>query len=150
VEYLVLVDYLDRETDTARRLHLDRPIIPRATACETAMWQPFDQGRTIGKSGSEMGIILLDEENVDGARITLERRRFWSRRAPFAITCGIYGRMVHTRFFANEQDARRDYEDMNQALNSIIRAIPLKSDPNRDAKMNATIQMINEFVEQYP
>jgi hypothetical protein len=63
---------------------------------------------------------------------------------------GIYGWMVQTRFFANEQDARRDYEDMKQALNSIIRAIPLKSDPNRDAKMKTTIQMINEFVEQYP
>jgi hypothetical protein len=116
VEDLVLVDYLDRETDTARRLHFDRAIIPRATACETAMWQPFDQGRTIGKSGSEMGIILLDEENVDGARI--------------------HSRTPQVRHKAGAQQH--------------IRAIPLKSDPNRDAKMNATIQMINEFVEQYP
>jgi hypothetical protein len=40
------------------------------------MWQPFDNGRMMAKSGSEMGIIPLDEENIDGARITLERDGF--------------------------------------------------------------------------
>jgi hypothetical protein len=36
---------------------------------------------------------------------------------------------------------------MKQALNSIIQTIPLNSDPDRDAKMEATTRMISEFVE---
>jgi hypothetical protein len=111
------------------------------------MWQSFDQGRTIGKSGSETGVILLDEEHADGARITLERD---GRFAAFAITCGIFGWMVHTRFFAKKEDARRAYEDMKQALDSIIQSIPLKSDPDHDTKIEATTRTINEFVEHYP
>ena len=111
------------------------------------MWQSFDQGRTIGKSGSETGIILVDDEHGDGVRITLERD---VGVAPFAITCGIYGWMVHTRFFANEEDARGAYEDMKQALDIIVQTIPIKSDPDCDAKMKATTRMIEDFVEQYP
>jgi hypothetical protein len=110
------------------------------------MWQSFDNGRTIGTSGSEKGIILLDEKHVDGARITLERDGY----TPFAITCGIYGWMMHTRFFANEENARRAYEEMKPALDSVIQSIPLESDPDCDAKMKATARMIKEFVEHYP
>jgi hypothetical protein len=111
------------------------------------MWQSFDEGRTTGKAGSEAGVILLDEEHAVGARITLERG---GRVAPFAITCGIFGWMMHTRFFANEEEARRAYEDMKQALDSIIQSIPLESDPDRDTKIKATMRMIGEFVKHYP
>jgi hypothetical protein len=111
------------------------------------MWQSFAEGRTIGKSGSEAGVILLDEEHADGARISLECD---GTIAPFTIICGIFGWMVHTRFFANEEDARRAYEDMKQALDMIIQSIPFKSDPDCDAKMKATTRMVEEFVEQYP
>lgn len=110
------------------------------------MWQSFDKGLTIGKTGSETGIILLDEEHVDGARITLER----DGHRPFAITCGIYGWMVHTRFFLNEDDVRRDYELMKQALDPIVRSIPLRSDPDDRDKMKAIVRMIHEFVECFP
>lgn len=111
------------------------------------MWLSFDRGRTIGKSGSETGAILLDEEHANGARITLEGG---GRVASFAITCGIYGWMVHTRFFASEKEARRAYEDMKPALDEIIRSIPLESDPDHDKKIKATTQRIDEFVQRYP
>lgn len=111
------------------------------------MWLSFDGGRTIGKSGSETGAILLDEEHADGARITLEGD---ARIAQFSITCGIFGWMVHTRFFVNEGDARRAYEDMKQALDKIIQSIPLESDPDHDTKMEATTRRIDEFMEHYP
>ncbi|MGJ5140842.1 hypothetical protein ACQR1V_22855 [Bradyrhizobium oligotrophicum] len=111
------------------------------------MWQPFVQGRTIGQSGSEAGVILLDEEHCEGARITLERD---GGVAPFAITCGIYGWMVHTRFFSEKEDARRAYEDMKQALDVIVQSIPFKSDPDYDTKMKATTRAIGEFVELFP
>src|SRR5215510_5882891 len=102
------------------------------------MWQSFDKGRTIGKTGSEAGIILLDEEHTDGARITLER----DGRMPFAITCGIHDWMVHTRFFANEAVAGQAYENMKQALDCIIQSIRLNSDPDRDVKTQAMIRLI--------
>ena len=110
------------------------------------MWQPFDDGRTIGTPGSETGIILRDDEHVDGARITLER----DGATPFAITCGIYGWMMHTRFFGTEADAHRAYDEMRQALEDIVRAMPLDSEPDRDARMKDTMQRIGEFVVRYP
>jgi hypothetical protein len=111
------------------------------------MWQSFANGRAIGRSCSEAGVILLDEEHREGARITLE---YGSRTAPFAITCGIFGLMVHTRFFANEMDARRAYEEMKKPLDIIIQSVPFESDPDYDTKMKATTQAIGEFVELFP
>ena len=55
-------------------------------------WLPFENGTTIGATGSEGGVILRDELHPHGARITLEQTS-----TGFAITCGIYGWMVHTR-----------------------------------------------------
>jgi hypothetical protein len=110
------------------------------------MWQSFDEGRTIGESGSEKGVILLDEEHVDGARITLERDGY----TPFAITCGIYGWMAHTRFFANEEEARQTYGEMKHSLESIVQSIPLTNEPDFDARIKATTRMIADFVEHYP
>lgn len=75
----------------------------------TKGWQPFDCGTTNGQPGSENGIIIRDVELSDGARITLERDG-WI--APFAITCGIYGWMVHTRYFSNEAEAQQEFEKM--------------------------------------
>jgi hypothetical protein len=76
-------------------------------------WHPFDGGRTIGERGSESGIILLDEETDAGARITLERS---GAVAPFSITCGVYGGLLHTRFFSKETEARGDYAAMRARL----------------------------------
>lgn len=47
--------------------------------------------------GSEGGIILLDEEYHQSCRITLEKCERY-----YAITCGIYGSMVHTVFSDQE------------------------------------------------
>ena len=110
-------------------------------------WYPFDGGRGVGTPGSEAGVILLDDEHGDGARITLERD---TRVAPFAITCGIYGWMLHTRWFDKEGDARREYDAMKHALDAIAQAIPLNSDLDCAAKMTALTRQIGEFVERFP
>ena len=110
-------------------------------------WYPFDGGRTLGGGGSESGIMLCDDEHEFGARISLERD---AKTAPFAITCGIYDWMVHTRFFRHEEDARRDFAAMKQALDAILRSIPFKTDPDLDAKMRATTQQIEQFIERFP
>jgi hypothetical protein len=36
-------------------------------------WTPFENGTSLGATGSEGGTILRDELHPDGARITLER-----------------------------------------------------------------------------
>jgi hypothetical protein len=80
---------------------------------------PFDDGRALGTAGSESGTIARDEEHDGGARITLERD---AASAPFAITCGIYGCMAHTRFFSNEVEAVTAFEEMKHGLERILRS----------------------------
>lgn len=95
--------------------------------------------------GTEGGVIILDDEHDLGARITLE-----SGGAGGAITCGIYGWMVHTRFFDAESEARAAFDAMKIDLAAILWRIPLKTDPDLDAKMEATSGEISAFVDRYP
>jgi hypothetical protein len=82
-----------------------------------SLWYPFENGATVGQKGSEGGVILRDEEHPQEARITLERG---GRAAPFAVTCGIYGCMLHTRFFSLEAEATAQYEEMKAALAALL------------------------------
>lgn len=79
-------------------------------------WYPFDDGKTIGTTGSERGRILLDEEHPAGARITLER----DGHTPFGITCGIYGCFMHTAFASTEGEAMTKYEAMKARLGELV------------------------------
>ena len=76
------------------------------------MWQPCDNGKTINTIGSENGLIIKDEKHTDGARITLEK----DGNTPFAITCGIYGVMVHTVFAPNYVEAAEKYQAMKEEI----------------------------------
>ena len=107
------------------------------------MWVPFANGSTLGLKGSEEGDILRDEEHPLGSRITLERS---TRSAPFAITCGIYGQMMHTRFLSNETEANREYDKMKASLEEIVAPF---DDPANDDR-HATGQAIERFVAEYP
>jgi hypothetical protein len=100
-----------------------------------------------GQEGSEIGTIIRDEEHASGARITLERD---TPTAPFAITCGVYGWMVHTRFFAAEADAVTQFEAMKGALSEVIAIIPMADDPDVEKKSGGVSEALNFFVQQYP
>ena len=110
-------------------------------------WYPFDDGKRIGKRGSEGGKVLYDEELDGAARIALERKR-WTGKC--AITCGVYGWMVHTRFFASESKARSEFEAMKDALEKLVDGIPLETDPEVDSKLHAVSESMSEFVERFP
>ena len=110
------------------------------------MWQPFEDGGTIGTEGSESGTVLRDEEHDGGARITLERG---GRSGPYAITCGIYGTMVHTRQYGSERQAARAFEDMKQRLDRIMQAIPAIGDPDVETKHEIASNMITAFIDEY-
>lgn len=110
-----------------------------------AEWQPFENGSTVGSSGSEGGTILVDQDHPEGARITLEQ----GERPPFAITCGIYGWMVHTRFFATEVEARGAYEVMKPVLAEIAAAVPSQAELDEEA-LRLIAAACQRFVEEFP
>ena len=56
--------------------------------------------------GSEGGIICADEEYEGTCRITLEKCKKY-----YAITCGVYGEMVHTVFCGAE-----NYQDIYNSM----------------------------------
>ena len=110
-------------------------------------WYTFDSGKSIGQRGSESGLIVRDEEHGDGARITLERE---GQTAPFAITCGIYGWMVHTRFFGTESEAQSEFDSMRAELSRILSTIPLTTGTEVNSKSRAVSESLSEFVRRFP
>ena len=67
-----------------------------------------------GAIGSENGIIIKDEEYMESCRITLEKCPKY-----YAITCGVYGAMVHTAF-CGPDDCDEKYEKMKMELQEFI------------------------------
>jgi hypothetical protein len=103
-------------------------------------------GGTIGTVGSERGTIVADEIHDGGARITLECA---TRLAPFAITCGLPGWLVHTRFFESEAEARSQLDTMKVALARITEAVKLADDAQpKDVSLIG--RLCQGLVEEFP
>jgi hypothetical protein len=120
----------------------------------TCSWEPYRSGSTTGQRGSENGEIVVDDEYRDGVRITLEREAMgppgWRERAiPFSITCGIYGRMVHTRIFSEEIQARTQLDEMKKSLGILVDQL-LDEESNGDDRDALSRSDLDEFVRQYP
>ena len=81
-------------------------------------WIEFDNGNSIGKKGSEGGKISNDQENINGARITLEAN---VGNIPFVITFGIYGLMFHTEFFSEIEIAVEYFKRKKIEINYILK-----------------------------
>jgi hypothetical protein len=110
-------------------------------------WSGIDGGATLGTAGSESGTILLDDEHPQGAHITVEGD---TKNAPFAITCGIYGWMVHTRFFGTEAEARDDCAAMKQALEAILALNAGIEDQTSAPQKEDVVGAIERFVRNFP
>ena len=108
-------------------------------------WRPFEDGATLGLPGSEEGIVARDEEHFLGARITLERA---TTVAPFAITCGIYGWMMHTCFLGSEPEAESQYDLMKNSLSALLEGAEKSADI--DGGHQVLIEGIEKFVGEYP
>lgn len=67
-----------------------------------------------GMIGSENGEILADEEYQNSCRITLEKCESY-----YAITCGVYGGMVHTAF-ADSSHYQEMYSAMKKDLQEFV------------------------------
>lgn len=75
------------------------------------MWKQLN---TLGTVGSENEKIFADEEYEKSCRITLEKCERY-----YAITCGVYGDMVHTAF-TDEANCWGMYNAMKHDLESFI------------------------------
>lgn len=103
-------------------------------------WFAYDDGRSVGQVSAEGGVILRDDEHKLGARITLKRGSGY-----VSISCHIYGRTEHTRFFGAVSDAEREYAAMRTALGNVMSVIT--SAGSKDIKV---WEAISEFVERFP
>ena len=106
------------------------------------LWHPYTNGSTLGGTGSESGVILRDEEHDDGARITLEQG---GRIAPFAITCGIYGLMMHTAFASSEPEGVAKYEAMKKRLEALLDGLEFHTTEMDDALDDALQAFCDDF-----
>jgi hypothetical protein len=111
-------------------------------------WEPYRAGASIGEPGSEDGTIVRDEEHAEGARITIERLEH--RSAAFAITCGVYGWMVHTRYFGDEQSAIAGFESMKAPLAHIVDAIPRTGEAGIEEAQKGLSLRIEAFIQRFP
>ena len=113
---------------------------------EAAAWYPYKEGQTLGLPASENGLVIRDEEYSEGALVTLERD---SPTAPFAITCGLYGWMVHTCWFSTATEAQEAFEEIKTALGKMADMIPYNDDPAADEKMKPIFEGIEQLVQRF-
>ncbi len=110
-------------------------------------WYDYDEGYSIGTSGSDGGLIARDEEHDFGARITLEED---GSSAPFTVTCTIYGWMSHARFFPDESEANREFDEMKTDLERILIIVPADETDADEETLDEISDEISEFVERFP
>lgn len=103
-------------------------------------WSAYDNGRSIGKTSAEGGLIMRDEEHSGGARITFKRGSGY-----ISVSCNLYGWVDHTRFFGTAADAQREYVALKAALTSVLGVI--NTDGVKDIKI---WEAISEFVRRFP
>jgi hypothetical protein len=104
-------------------------------------WYPFDAGMSIGQSGSESGKIIEDIENINGARITIEKG---ASNAPFAVTLGVYGLLFHTYYSGMETQARLFANESKNRIEKLLEHISI----SQDQQDNLWKEIYNKLVEQ--
>ncbi|MAS36899.1 MAG: hypothetical protein CL610_23045 [Anaerolineaceae bacterium] len=110
-------------------------------------WQPYDEGKTIGQTGREGGLIILDEEYAGATRIVLEEHCL---RAPYAINATVYGYLLHTRFLADDETAQYAIHDMKAALATIADLMPAENDPDEADRLDQMNTKIEAFARDFP
>ncbi len=107
-------------------------------------WIPFDNSKTIGTKGSEGGKIIEDLENIDGARITLEKD---CGNIPFAVTLGIYGLMFHTHFDSDLDNAHIFIKNSKSKINKIFEMYHLSEEKRTALWKTKHGKLIEELAE---
>lgn len=108
-------------------------------------WYAYEDGTTLGLTGSEGGQIIADEEHPAGARITLEQNCL---RAPYAITLVIYDWTFITRFTADLPLAEYEYGMIKAQLEADVFPY-LEMFGDGDDQIDQIADAIIRFTEQY-
>lgn len=95
------------------------------------MWKSLS---TLGSIGSENGVIVADEEYEAACRITLEKCKMY-----YAITCGVYGSMVHT-VFSDSDHYEETYAAMKKDLEEFI---------DKETTYSEEIEFYSRFTAKY-
>ena len=110
-------------------------------------WEPFANSQTLGLTGNEGGVIEVDDEYREAARITLEKNCL---RAPYAITSSVYMYLMHTRFVADDETALYALDEMKAALASIVDMLPTENDEDDADRLNAALDAVETFKQRFP
>lgn len=81
------------------------------------LWNPTDEGNTLGTIGSEGGKIIHDEEHDLGARISLEGK---GDTAAAAITLDIYGVVDHTSMYKSIEEGRISLQRFKSKIEKVL------------------------------
>ncbi len=108
-------------------------------------WYPFQDGATIGQPGVECGTIVWDEENADGARLTIAGN---GHVAPFSVTAAIYDWIFYNVFFYSMPQAKNVFQKMKPDIEHILALI--KQDIPDDGKHQLVNDAIKNFMSKYP
>jgi hypothetical protein len=106
-------------------------------------WYTFEKGKTIGKKGSEGGIILTDLENINGARITVEQLS--DPRPGFAITFGIYGLLFHTHFKTTPEQVEQTIAWLKTTIDKVFAMYELPEDRRTDDWYHEHDRLVHEL-----
>ena len=87
-----------------------------------------------GAIGSEGGEIIFDEEYRETCRITLEKCESY-----YAITCGVYGSMMHTAF-SDSASCYEKYASMKKELQEFV---------DRNTTAEEESKFYHEFTSKY-
>jgi hypothetical protein len=119
----------------------------RVPMSKSASWQPFEGGSTLGLSGAQGGTISWDEEYGPEVRLTLEQDE---SRSFYALTCGVAGWLVHTRFFDSRDQAIAAFEQMRPALEELWSQLP-REDPRRSREAaRVGGERLSAFIVRFP
>jgi hypothetical protein len=58
--------------------------------------------------------------------------------------------MVHTRFFATEEEATEAFEAMKTRLARIVDLIPARADPQANERSSVAAEEMHAFIEEFP
>ena len=110
-----------------------------------ADWSGYDDGYSVGMVGASGGAIVRDEKHKSGARVTLEAETSF---AAFAVTCGIYGWMFHTRYLTQENAAFAAYKEMREELEKVLESMPSDEGASEENREEFA-EELEMFVEKF-
>lgn len=114
---------------------------------EEQSWRLVEEGRTRGLDGTEGGTIVRDEEHPAGLRLTLEED---PARSFYALTCGVAGWLVHSRFFGSEAEVLAAWDEMKPALLELVRQLPAAGAKALDPATREAGAKLGAFIARYP